>query len=141
MKTCQQIFQPCLLIYFFDFLRSVGVTAPSLSSTTSTEYIYSLANSTLANLVMENNPVVILQYCIALVHEINEQSRQVTSANTNLELGLRTKVRNAITLAAMGLPLDSMHEKEQTAFILEHLTVSCTSILNGIVVSAKKRKI
>lgn len=116
------------MIYYFDFLRSIGVTAPSLSSTTSTEYIYSLANSTLANLVMENNPVVILQYCIALVHEINEQSRQVTSANTNLELGLRTKVRNAITLAAMGLPLDSMHEKEQTAFILEHLTVSRTSI-------------
>lgn len=106
------------------FFRSIGITAPSLSSLTNTEYIHSLANSTLSNLVLTNNPSMILLYCIAMVHEINEQSRQVTSTTVSQELSLRTKVRNAVTLAAMGLPLESLHEMEQTAFILEHLTVS-----------------
>jgi hypothetical protein len=94
------------------------------ATTTVTEYIESLAYSRLSNLVLENNPNLILQYSITMVHEINEQSRLVTSANVNHELVLRTKVRNAIMLAAMGLPLESLHEQEQTAFILEHLSVS-----------------
>ncbi|XP_062602087.1 polycystin-1-like isoform X2 [Saccostrea cucullata] len=102
--------------------QSIGVAAPSLSATTNTEYIFSLVNTTLANMVLENNPSMILQYSIALVHEINEQSRVAASGNPNNELILRTKIRNAIGLASMGLPLETLHEKEQTAFILEHLT-------------------
>ena len=106
---------------FHIFCRDVTLTPPTLSGTNAA-YIWQRAETTLSMLVLENNPTLILQYCIALAHEINQESKSAAGVGT--EMDTRTAVRTAVTLATCGLPLETLHEREQMAFILEHITVS-----------------
>ncbi|XP_052069619.1 polycystin-1-like isoform X1 [Mytilus californianus] len=78
--------------------------------------------TTLINLVNDNNPTALLQYGIALIHEMNEISRQEYASPSYSHVDDRNTVRNRITLSILGLPLETIYQQQQMAFILNHLT-------------------
>lgn len=98
-------------------------------------FVQTHTTTTLINLVNDNNPTALLQYGIALIHEMNEISRQEYAAPTYSHVDDRNTVRNRITLSILGLPLETIYQQQQMAFILNHLTVSCIIIQSSFILT------
>ena len=106
------------------FYSDVFVTS-TVSNGNQFAFVQNHTMTTLAQLVTENNPTSLLQYGIVLIHEMNEVSRQESLISpTYSHIDDRNTVRNRITLAVLGLPLETKYQQNQKAFILCYLTVN-----------------
>ncbi|KAJ8318729.1 hypothetical protein KUTeg_003820 [Tegillarca granosa] len=95
----------------------VNVNSVTLTNTTKTDFLNSTAETTLIKFATQNNPSAILQYSMALLHEVNEESRLSAPGEST-----RSLLRNVICVAALGVPVITKHDRHQMAFVLEHLT-------------------
>jgi hypothetical protein len=109
------------LINFFLSLRTVSFVAPTLSSSQAhkTDYIVDQMLSNMKTIVRQNNPPLLLQYCMSVLSYLNDQSE-----NNVGTLAQRMAIRDVIMNSLSGLPLTSIYNIQQMATAIEYLVVS-----------------
>ena len=71
-------------------------------------------------IVRQNNPPLLLQYCMSVLSYLNDQSE-----NNVGTLAERMAVRDVIITSLSGLPITSIYNIQQMATAIEYLVVSC----------------
>ena len=109
------------LIQFRDAGSSTGNTSQEL---------YLAANSTLTMLMLQGDPIPLLQYAVALTQMLNSASTGSLQSN---DLELQAMVRTAITVCVSStVPVETLQQVQQMAYLLSLLTVSCCCLLCSI---------
>ena len=80
------------------------------------------ANTTLTMLVLQGDPITLLQYALALTQMLNSAS---TGSLQTDDLEVQALVRTAITVCvASTVPVETLQQVQQMAYLLSILTVS-----------------
>ncbi|XP_060598141.1 polycystin-1-like isoform X3 [Ruditapes philippinarum] len=100
------------------YTRTVSFVAPTLSSSQAhkTDYIVDQMLSNMKTIVRQNNPPLLLQYCMSVLSYLNDQSE-----NNVGTLAQRMAIRDVIMNSLSGLPLTSIYNIQQMATAIEYL--------------------
>ena len=80
------------------------------------------ANTTLTMLVLQGDPITLLQYALALTQMLNSASTGLLQTD---DLEVQALVRTAITVCvASTVPVETLQQVQQMAYLLSILTVS-----------------
>ncbi|KAK3612214.1 hypothetical protein CHS0354_039486 [Potamilus streckersoni] len=102
--------------------------SPSLSpGQTKLDYLVDNMKTQLLDIVNQNNPSLLVQYIISTLMVLNDLSASANTTDTNLTT--RAAIRDLVTVAITGLPIDSVSEIQQLAFAFKLLTEYTTEIL------------
>ena len=101
--------------------REVTFTAPSLSpGVTMTDFIAIHLQNNMKAISQQNDPVVLMQYAVAVLNLLNAQSE---SALDTSELSNRTGIRDLVATVISGLPTTTTFHIQLMASVTELLTV------------------
>lgn len=121
-----------LILYFVVFSSStVTFNTVSLTGTQndSVDFIVDKMVLNMRTIVNQNNPVLLVQYCTAVLNYLNIQS-----SNNISTIEKRMAVREVIAKSLAGLPRASIHSIQQLSSAIKYLTVC----INIIFVSCKE---
>ncbi|KAL3876004.1 hypothetical protein ACJMK2_033893 [Sinanodonta woodiana] len=94
---------------------------------TKLDYLVDSMKTQLLDIVNQNNPSLLVQYVISTLMVLNDLSASAGTSDTNLTT--RAAIRDLVTVAITGLPIDSVSEIQQLAFAFKLLTGYETEIL------------
>ena len=104
------------------FVRLIQFRDTGSSTGNTSQELYLAANTTLTMLVLQGDPVTLLQYALALTQMLNSAS--TGSLQTN-DMEVQALVRTAITVCvASTVPVETLQQVQQMAYLLSILTVS-----------------
>ena len=114
---------PVLMIFMVNlFFSTVQFTAPSLNAgATMTDFLVDHIQDNMLAIVKQNNPMLLVEYGIAALNFLNEQSRIATDDS---ELSTRRAIRALIMTSLEDLPRETTCAIQQMAGVAQFVTVS-----------------
>ncbi|XP_041364412.1 polycystin-1-like [Gigantopelta aegis] len=101
--------------------KTIQFEMPTLNSS-KTDYLVRMADTELRRLVRQNKPMSLLQYAIALSEQLNHESDSGGGQEGEVSREKRAVVRDAITLSLIMIPVNSLSDVQQMAYLLRLLT-------------------
>lgn len=123
------------LSFFFHFFFFRNVTFNSVGLTglqnDTVDFIVDQMVLNMRTIVNQNNPVLLVQYCTAVLSYLNIQS-----GNNVSTIEKRMAIREVIAKSLAGLPRSSIHSIQQLSSAIKYLTVCikyfCCSLLANL---------
>jgi len=112
----------CLSLYFSNLTFTPVILSGTQNDTV--DFILDQMVSNMRTIVNQNNPILLVQYCTAVLSYLNIQSENDVGT-----LEKRMAIRQVIAVSLGGLPRVSIHSIQQLSSAIKYLTV-CMDILS-----------